>query len=512
MEKKTINRKWMIGGVIYAVAFLLIITISNFSTINTWIAYALRILRPVIIGFSLAYIINPIFSFFERRMLCRLNPSSLRRFLSLLFSYLLMIILAACILLMIVPQLIESIVSLLKNYESIISSAVDYVNGWIAGINGLLSNLTQSDRVFESINAQNLLDGVTNLFASVSIGSDGGSLLDLINSANVLYVADLLTGMIAIIADLVLGIFISLYFLASKEKRAIQVMRARRAIFSPKANGHITHIVQCFDKSFGGFIKGKTLDCLIILLLLYMLFSLLNIPFALLLASFIAILNFIPVFGLFLGALPAAFIILLSAPDKIIPFLLIVIVVQQIDANIICPKILGNNTGISSLCTLIAIITAGAIWGVVGVVLAVPFFAAILTVSDNYLEKNLRKKGLPSEIESYYPSDALVDPVKDSHLQSEKLLKRLEKNVLRIFQKQKDNPEYTPTRREKSKLFIYKIFRKYNIISNFRDETIIQFWSEQEQHSAYKKAEEAFCAKYQKNEQSNDQAATDSDR
>ena len=494
MEEKRIDKKWMIFGAVYAITVLLIISIANIAVINAWFGYLLRILRPVIVGLTLAYLTNPIFVFFERKLFSRMNPPSVRRFLSILFAYISLIVLAICLIGMILPQLFESLISLLKNYGDYTAAAANILNGLISGINGFIGRFTNKEATFAYVDGQTLINSLTGLFSSVSIGKDGGSLMDMINSENVMMIAGVITNTFSVVADVVLGFFISLYYLSSKEKRNAQIMRMRQAIFSDKINGRISRVVHCFDKSFGGFIKGKALDSLIVGVLLYTLLSIFNVPFALLLAAFIAVLNIIPLIGYLVAVIPTFLIIFLSAPEKAIPFLLVVFLIQQIDTNIICPKILGRNTGVSSLCVIIAISTMGALWGLTGMFLGVPLFAAILTLSDYYLEKNLRKKGLPSEIESYYPGDALVDPVKDSHMTSEKYLRRLEKKVLEHYSRLNKDPDYVPKKADLARLGIYKRFKRYNVIGDFHDDTIVNFCADNEQKRAYLEAEARFEA------------------
>ena len=126
--------------------------------------------------------------------------------------------------------------------------------------------------------------------------------------------------------------------------------------------------------------------------------------------------------------------------------------------------------------------------------LGVPLFAVILTLGDYYLVKILRKKGLPSEIESYYPNDALVDPVRDSHMTSEKYLRRLEKKVLEHYSRLNNDPDYVPKKADRARLAIYKCFKRYNIIGDLHDDTIVNFCADNEQKRAYREAEERYTA------------------
>jgi hypothetical protein len=244
-------------------------------------------------------------------------------------------------------------------------------------------------------------------------------------------------------------------------------MKFRHALFSDTANARITRFCTVADRSFGGFLEGKLLDSLIIGILAYVIFSIFGIPYALLLASFIGITNVVPIIGPFIGAIPTAFILLLSAPEKVIPFLIIVIILQQIDGNIIGPNILGNNTGVSSLCVMIAIIVMGSLWGLVGMLLGVPLFATILDLTDEFTTSRLQKKGLPSGVENYYSDDSIVDPTKNAHVTTDKAVQKLERHAHRIQKKRENNEPIS--KRESFVLGFYNFLNRHHIIMEMTD-------------------------------------------
>jgi len=176
----------------------------------------------------------------------------------------------------------------------------------------------------------------------------------------------------------------------------------RRAVFGDTLNRKITDICEVADRSFGGFLRGKLLDSTIVGVLVYIIISIMQVPYAVLIAVIIGITDIVPVIGPFIGVIPSAVIIFLTDPIKVIPFLLCILIVQQFDGNIMAPKILGDNTGVSSLCVMIAITIMGAIWGLAGMVLGVPLFATVLELTDRYLRQRLKEKNLPSGTEHYY--------------------------------------------------------------------------------------------------------------
>jgi predicted PurR-regulated permease PerM len=232
--------------------------------------------------------------------------------------------------------------------------------------------------------------------------------------------------------NLLLGIFIAFYFLASKEKRVAQFAKFRRAMFKEKTDKRIEEIIILTDKSFGGFIYGKILDSLVIGVLTFVLLAIFDVsPYNMLIATFVGITNVIPVFGPFIGAIPSFFVVLISNPDKAFLFLILILIIQQLDGNIIGPKILGDNTGISSLCVIVAIAICSAMWGIIGMVVGVPIFAMAIELVKRFLESRLAAKGEPTDTEYYYPDDAVGNAEIDVHYEHATLLYRYEHSRLK---------------------------------------------------------------------------------
>ncbi len=392
-----ISKKHRVGIISCLIGAMLLFLILHLDRINEWLGYVMFVLRPVLIGLVLAYLCNPIFRLFERKLFSSLRPYRFRRFLSLLFTYIVLFLIFFALIMLIVPQLVSSVLDFLGNYEGYLFNALENINGAIVGIN-------QSFPVaIPTLDYEWIKDWIANFLNNLQLQSFLESLLTYTNIASLLA---LLRDAFFIMTDIIFGLFISIYILNSKEKQYAQASRLRRALFSNDLNTRLGNIVSVADRSFGGFLRGKLLDSTLVGILVYIIISIMQVPYALLIAVIIGITDIVPVIGPFIGVIPSAVIILLTDPLKVIPFLLCILIVQQIDGNILAPKILGENTGVSSLCVLIAITLLGAVWGLVGMVVAVPLFATVMELSGNFLEKRLREKGLPVETEYYYGKKA----------------------------------------------------------------------------------------------------------
>lgn len=480
MEEQQKKNYWFPISIAVGAAFLLLLLILCKEPLNAFIGSLLDLFRPVLIGLVLAYFANSIFRFFERKVFLKVKPSSVRRVLSLLLSYAVICLILVVLLLLILPQLFESIGGFLRNYNEHLETSVDALNSLIFRINTLLPERTGGMAHIPYLKLNEILDSLESFVASLDL-----SMEDLAAYFTPEAFGSLITvasGLVSLVADIVLGIFISIYLLNRKEKFYAQILRFRRAFFSDSFNRALTRIISTADRSFGSFIKGKLVDSSIVGLLVYIALSLLQVPNALLIAVIVGITDIVPIIGPFVGVVPSGVIILLTEPSKLIPFLLCILVIQQIDGNIIAPKILGENTGVSSLCVMIAITVMGAIWGLAGMVIGVPLFATVGELFSAYLDKRLEKKGLPAET-AYYSEDL---PMEDAP-KREPLLSRLQRRILRLRRQSEDGGRGDLTDRERDQLEIYAAAKRHHILAEDYEGNLAQFAAERASVKAERK-------------------------
>lgn len=384
------DRKQIKLFALYAVLAILatVFVIVKRDSFSSFIELIFRILRPVIIGAVVAYLCNPIFRMFEQHVFPGIRSFSVKRALSLIGTYIVLFLIFAILLMLIVPQLLASALDFVDNYESLLETTLSNLNGVLTQLN------SRFDMQIPAVKADMLKQGLDWVMAKIDVDA----LMDRILSGNtILIVFEYIGDTFFILTDIIFGLFISIYLLAGKERLYARIMRTRKALFNHRINERITRVCTIADKSFGGFLRGKTLDSTIVGVLVYIIISIMDVPYALLISVIIGITDIVPVIGPWVGVIPTAVIILLTDPIKVIPFLLAILIVQQIDGNIIAPKILGENTGVSSLCVMISITIMGAIWGLAGMVLGVPLFATIIELTNEFLNKRLKDKGIPTE-------------------------------------------------------------------------------------------------------------------
>ncbi len=478
------HRKILTAAAIYGSILLALCALINLEQLNGFADGALSLLRPILWGLAISYLVNPIFRFFERKVLMRLRHPGLRRTFSMILSYLVFFLLIALFLALLIPQLIQSLTNFLSKLGDYTDSAVASYNALVNGLNARLATAGLHQNLMKPLDAANVGFSMNSLIANIDeimawtepfLAPDGS--FDLI---------EILSEVISGITDLIFAFFVSVYLLSTKERRYAQVMKLRHAIFSHSVNAFITRVCAVANRCFGSFILGKLAESVLISVTAYLTFLIFGVPYPLLIAVIGGIANFIPFVGPILGLIPALVIVLLAAPGKALTMVLIVFIIQQLDKNLINPRML-DQTNISSLAVLIAITTVGFTFGLTGLLLCVPLFATVMALLEESTERRLRKKGMLSSLENYYPSDSIVNPTRDARKTSDTIIKRFERHILGIQTKQEK--EQPLSRGERVSLRIYHFLIRNRIVSELSNEIRMQFTAEQIEKSAEEEAE-----------------------
>ena len=382
-------------------SLLLFFLFYNIRSIRAFLSNVVSILTPFIVGGVIAYLLSPLYNLLLRNLddffQSRITPRKARAlavglsdFLSILFALLLL----SGIIALVLPRFITSMIGVVYALPAYAEQGSEWLEKFFAS-NPAYAAAVQStyDAVleyFEDWATSDLLPNLKNL--SNSLGGINSLLSGVVNG--VVYA-------FKILENTFLGFIIAAYFLASKTKLISQTKQIMYSIFSVKTANAVILKFRYIHKVFGGFIRGKLLDSLIIGVLCFLGTSLLGIPFAVLVSVVVGITNIIPFFGPFIGAIPCAVLILLYSPLKCLYFVIFVVALQQFDGNILGPKILGDSTGLSSFWVLFSIIVFGGLFGFVGMLIGVPLFAVIYSLVGGVIQSRLTKKKMSINSEDY---------------------------------------------------------------------------------------------------------------
>lgn len=409
---------------------------------------------PIIIGFVLAYLLNPILNFFEHYLFTPLgklfikDDKSCKKFsrgMGLVFTITCLFLLIIGGMYLVIPQIYQSLVKIVTDAPNY----YNHISKWIMSLGKKNSELSEylllaSERIYsQGIDYLNndVLPNMDKIIAGITSGIVGG---------------------LKLVLDVILAIIISIYVLLEKEVLVAGCKKLLFGFFETNVANQILSGVRYMDLVFGGFISGKIIDSFIIGLICYIFMTILQYDYSVLISIIIGVTNIIPYFGPFIGAIPSTLILMLIDVKYGLIFAIFVLVLQQIDGNIIGPVILGDRLNLSSMWILFAILVGGGFFGVPGMILGAPCFACLYALVGTLCRRKLSKKKLPLDSEDYYDVDYIkpdsMTPVRmnretvkkgtgvfsfDRHIKEEALKRKaeLEKKIKAEFEKNRNEED-----------------------------------------------------------------------
>lgn len=379
------------AGCIIVLFYLLIGKLSGvFSTIGK----ILSAMTPIIFGFVIAFLLNPIVNRFRvsfRTLLTKIRPegnkkkiSSTANTLAVVVALLFFLAVLTAFFWVLLPSLYESINSLYTNIDRYATNIDNFVNKLIKDnpdiINVVNNYMDDLEGTIKTVLAENLLPNMDSIVTAIRDGIVGG---------------------LKLILNFVIGIIAAVYILLSKDKFSAQFKKIIYAIFDMEMGNKVLASLEYADGVFSGFIGGKILDSIIVGFICYAFCAIVQMPYAILISVIVGITNIIPFFGPFIGAIPSAILVFVESPKMCIVFIIFILILQQIDGNVIGPLILSDSTGLSSFWVLFAILVGGNLFGPIGMVLGVPTFACIYAILTRHLRDSLNKKGLENDTDYF---------------------------------------------------------------------------------------------------------------
>lgn len=378
------------------VALLSVMVLFRWDSVKSLLTVLLKVFSPIIWGAVIAFIMNPIMKSTEKflgRFVFRKKPRpKISRAIGIIVASVVIIAVIAAIILSVIPELMSSIPGIIDGFvNEIIPSIRDWANK-VLDDNPSIANIVSQE--FDSITAtaKELLSGLMPKLAGLL-----ESVLDFANS----------------IKNFVFGFILAIYFLFSKESLQAQCKKIIVATFSEKTYHNIFSLTSNTNNALLNFIYGKIIDSIIIGCICAICMLIFRMPYVMIISIIIGVTNIIPVFGPFIGAIPSALLVLIAAPNKVIWFILFAIALQQLDGNVIGPKILGNKIGLSSFWVLFSILVCGSLFGIAGMIIGVPLFAVLFDIINAIVNSKLAEKNMSTDEEYYRMAGVNIGTVTD---------------------------------------------------------------------------------------------------
>ena len=403
-DKNEVYVKWGLTAVaVILVALVISLVFNKLGYIAVTIKAIVSTVSSVLYGVVMAFLTAPVYDKISDRLAKIFSslfpkwksPIKLAKFIATLACLVILIFVIFALIMMIIPELVNSI-----------SNVINYAPDGMLKLEDWLKDILNKNPDLEKLvigNYQDISDRLSD-FATTNV-------LPNVNT----YIKNLSSGVLnalGVIVNIIIGMMVMMYLLNMKTTLASQAKKIVYAIAGVKIGNEIVTEARYIKDMFEKFIVGKIIDSIIIGIINYIFMAVIHMPYALLISVVVGVTNVIPFFGPFIGAIPSIVLLLLISPLTALQFAIWILVLQQVDGNIIGPKILGQTTGLPSFWVLFSILLFGGLFGIVGMIIAVPTWAIIYRTISRVSEYFLRKKGLEPDSKHYMDLDYIDEETK----------------------------------------------------------------------------------------------------
>lgn len=359
---------------------VILIALWNYAIIFEWIGFAFGIIFPFLLGGAIAFVLNVPMKFLEQKIFRnkylkdKKVAKKIARPVSLVLTIAIVIGIVVLVMFVVIPELTNTILSLGKTIRAFVPEAQRFLEAqfednrdmeqWLAGLN---------------LNVDKLMDSALSFFQN-----GAGDMLNSTMSA----IGSIVSG----VATFVIAFVFACYVLLQKEKLRVQVTKVMYAFLPEERVEWSLEVCSLTARSFSSFLTGQCVEALILGSMFFIVMSIINMPYALLVGVLISFTALIPIFGAFIGCFVGAFLILMVDPLQALIFVIMFLVLQQIEGNLIYPKVVGSSVGLPSIWVLAAVTIGGNLMGIVGMLIFIPIVSVIYTLFRASVYKRLRKK------------------------------------------------------------------------------------------------------------------------
>ena len=364
------NRKLLIVA-------LLLVVVLFWSRISEALSFLTGILKPFILGGALAFILNLPLSFLEKKVFRNLKGrgEKFKRPLSIFLSLVFVLLLILILLLTVVPEVISAFESIISSIPSLVTRVESWSNDVLTPVlknnPELLKSLETNWDSLLSKSLSFLKDGLSALLSSTLVAANS---------------------LISSITSFVVALIFAIYVLGDKERLERQFRSLLKAYTSKETEEYVLHVFSVLHRSFSSFISGQCLEAVILGSIFILVLSILRFPYSVMIGVVVMFSALLPIVGAFIACFFGAFIILLSSPVKALYFVVIFLIIQQLENNLIYPRVVGSSVGLPALWVFFAVTLGGALFGVLGMLFFIPVFSAVFVLLKEDVGRRIRWK------------------------------------------------------------------------------------------------------------------------
>ncbi len=392
MELNKANTRKILAIIIFTLFFLWVVL--NWNTAISFLDKVFDLIFPFILGIAIAFVLNILTKLFEEKVFTR-NPknkgktkkvqkvkkSRWKRGVSLILAIIVLLAIIALVIGLVIPELINTVQMLFASLPDLLENGKVYIADLLVEYPELNTTITNLQNSIENLNINEELNKFLETYGS-------GILTTSVN---------VISGMAGAIVTFVLALAFALYALVQKEKLILQSKKLLYAYVQKDKADKVMRVARTANTTFTNFISGQFIEALILGFLCMLGMLILDIPHAVTIGVMIAFTALIPIVGAIIGTVIGAILILPVSPIKAVVFVIFLLILQQIEGNIIYPKVVGSSVGLPGIWVLVAISIGGSLWGLVGILLSVPLFSVIYAVLGENVNHKLKEKNLQIE-------------------------------------------------------------------------------------------------------------------
>lgn len=387
LEKQRVWRSARVPLVVALVTVLVYETFENMHDVSAVVGMFFSVLKPVFIGIAFAFIANMPMRFLETRVFKRWKICSLKRAVCQLLAMLFILLIVAAMLFLIIPRIAGSVVALANGMDGYIES----LTAWGSDIWDRLNLNPGVEERIQSV-VQTILAQLDELLSALVAGA-----------------AKFTVSIASTLVDVFFAAIISIYALFNKEKLIFQAKKVVVAIFSERRAERILDVSTRTNQALNHYFYGMIIECTILGTLCFIAMTIFGFPYALLISVVVGVTQIVPIIGPWVSALFGALIILVSDPSRVIWFIVLVLVVQQIEANVFYPRVVGSAVGLSGIWVMIAVLLGSGLFGIVGIVLCVPVMAVLYTLVSEWVNRRVEEKRFAAGMRKTPPTEEEIE-------------------------------------------------------------------------------------------------------
>lgn len=371
LDRKTTKNIMKIAAFVVVLAFLL----SHMGSLFTVIGKVLELLSPLIIGGMIAFVMNVPMSGFEKYCFGKLKKRNIARILSIVCAYVAVMLVITIVMGLVVPEIALTIQNLIQEFPE----RMEQMQNWL---DSLLKGNSSLEAYFITIMEAGE-ESVTKFVAHLSESGGSKGVISAMTGA--------ISGTVGAVVNFFMGLIFSIYILAQKEKLIKQCSRVAAVLLRDSVYHSAGNVISLCSNTFRKFITGQCLEAVILGVIFFVCMTVFGMPYALTISVLIMLMSLVPVFGSFIGCIAGAFLILFVNPLQAVLFVVMFLVIQQIEGNLIYPHVVGNSVGLPSIWVFVAVILGGKLFGILGMLVFIPLCSVLYTLLRNQVRKKERK-------------------------------------------------------------------------------------------------------------------------